>query len=193
MILNLFSSFFPLSSWGETPLEQAIKIHSLESALTLLHWGCSLKRKRKLPSFFYMAAKEKQWAVVKFLIHLWPHYLQEAWILRQQWPVSLYRREDVRLYLLEARRQVWTLKELCRARVFRLVGKYAPVKVDKLPLPNALKDYLKFDEFVEDSFYEKIPLDKADCPFDCPAVCPKRDCPDLDISISSDSGSEFEI
>ncbi|KAK3757349.1 hypothetical protein RRG08_008737 [Elysia crispata] len=180
-------------SWGETPLAQAIKIHSLESALTLLHWGCSLTCKRKLPSYFYMAVKEKQWAVIKFLTHLNPYYLQEKWLLKEQWPVSIYHRADVRQNLLEAQRQVWTLKELCRACVFRRIGKYAPVKVDKLPLPCVLKEYLKFSEFVRDSFYEKIPLENTDCPFDCPAVCPKKDCPDLDISISSDSGSEFEI
>ncbi|GFR57926.1 ankyrin repeat domain-containing protein 1-like, partial [Elysia marginata] len=179
--------------WGEAPLAQAIKIHSLESALTLLHWGCSLKCKRKLPSYFYMALKEKQWAVVTFLTHLKPDYLQETWLIRQQWPVSLYHREDVRQHLIEARRQVWDLKQLCRARIFRLLGKYAPVKADKLPLPSSLKEYLKFNEFVKESFYEKIPLEKTDCPFDCPAVCPKKTCPDLDISVSSDSGSEFEI
>ncbi|GFN77014.1 ankyrin repeat domain-containing protein 1-like [Plakobranchus ocellatus] len=180
-------------SWGETPLEQAIKIHSLESALTLLHWGSSLKRKRGRPSYFQLAVTEKQWAVVKFLIHLYPSYLQETWLRKQQWPVAIYHREDVRQYLLDARCYVWTLKQLCRARVFRLVGKYAPVKVDKLPLPAPLKDYLKFSEFVKESFYEKVPLETVECPFDCPAICPKKGCPDLDISISSDSGSDFEI
>lgn len=180
-------------SWGEAPLAQAIKVHSLESALTLLHWGCNITRKRKSQSYFYMAVKEKQWAVVTFLTHLYPHFLQEEWLLKENWPVALYHREDVREHLLKVRRQVWTLKELCRARVFRLVGKYAPVKVDKLPLPSALKEYLKFNEFVKESFYEKIPLEKTDCPFDCPVICPRKDCPELDISISSDSGSDFEI
>ncbi|XP_035829420.1 putative ankyrin repeat protein RF_0381 [Aplysia californica] len=179
--------------WSETPLEQAIKIHSQECALTLLHWGCSRKRKRKQTSYFYLAVNEKQWSIVRFLTHLNPMYLQETWIRAAKWPVSIYHRPDAREYLLNAAKEVWTLKQYCRAVVFNTIGKYAPVKIDKLPLPPVLKEYLKFNEFVKEDFYIQEPLEKVECPFDCPTICPQRNCPELDISISSDTDSEFEI
>lgn len=152
-----------------------------------------MKRKKKQRSYFHLALNEKQWLVVRFLIHLNPNYLQEEWLWNDKWPVSIYRRPDVREFLKESAKTAWTLKQLCRSKVFGLVGKYAPIKMDKLPLPETLKDYLKFNEHVKEQFYTKKPLDTVDCPFDCFAICPLRRCPDLDISVSSDTDSEFEI
>jgi len=179
--------------WGETPLEQAIKIHSQESAQTLLHWGCSRKRKNRLPSCFYLAVNEKQWSVVRFLTHLYPRYLQERWVREEKWPVSVYRNPDVRDYLVAASKQVWTLKQYCRSLVFNLIGTNPLTKVEKLPLPPLLKEYMLYNEFVKDEFYEKKIFDAIDCPFDCLTFCPLRNCPDLDISMSSDSDSDFDL
>ena len=178
-------------SWGETPLEQAIKLHSEDCALTLLQWGCSRKRKRRLPSVFQMAVEEKQWSIVKFLTHLYPRYLQEKWIRSKTWPVSIYNRPDVIEYLINAPKQVWSLKQYCRSTVFNLIGKNAPVKIDKLPLPISLKDYLKYNEFVQDDIFVQESLDEVECPYDCITLCPLRNCPELDISFSSDSEFDF--
>ena len=184
--------FFLIFRWGEMPLEQAIKMHSQESALTLLYYGCSRKRKRKQPSFFHLAINEKQWSVVRFLTHLYPRYLQEKWLRDGQWPVAVYYRPEVRESLMKATRDVWTLKQYCRSRVFNLVGKNAPMKIDKLPIPELLKKYLRFNEFIKEESYTKQSLDVVECPFDCITLCPLRNCPELDISMSSDSDSDFD-
>ncbi|XP_059170595.1 putative ankyrin repeat protein RF_0381 [Physella acuta] len=178
-------------SWGETPLEQAIKLHSSQSALTLIQWGCNLKR--RCSSYFHLSVCEKLWDVAKILFHINPVYLHEKWLREEKWPVSCYNEEAVKQQLLGLTKKVWSLREQCRAKIFKLVGKYAPAKIDKLPVSKIIKDYLKFSEFIKDSFYEKKPLDELECPYECPIACTKWNCYALDISISSDSDQEFFV
>ncbi|CAL1528964.1 unnamed protein product [Lymnaea stagnalis] len=174
-------------SWGESPLEQAIKLHSNRASLTLIHWGCKLIRKPRLPSYFYLAVNEKQWDVAQLLININPKYLQEKWLRQSKWPVSVYYEQDMRHHLLEMSNKVWTLKELCRSKVFMCVGKYAPIKITQLPIPESVKEYVMFNEFIKESFYEKKPLDFIACPYECPTFCSQWNCSPLDITVSSDS------
>ncbi|KAH9514056.1 hypothetical protein Btru_030099 [Bulinus truncatus] len=173
-------------SWHETPLEQAIRLHSNHSAMTLLSWGCKVTSKKKL-SCFYLAVNEKLWDIVHFLVQLYPKFLQEKWLREERWPVAVYYDEALRNSLLELSKNVFRLKELCRSKVFRCIGKYAPVKIIQLPLPVSLINYLLFQEFIKDNFYTKVPLENFECPYDCPVMCPKWDCSPLDISVSTDS------
>ncbi|KAI8795849.1 ankyrin repeat protein [Biomphalaria glabrata] len=173
-------------SWRETPLEQAIRLHSDKCAITLLLWGCKLSKKSR-PSYLYMAVSEKLWNVVHFLVELNPMCLQETWLKKKQWPVAVYCDEALRQHILELSTQVFSLKELCRSKVFRCIGRFAPVKLVELPLPAPLIDYMMFREFIKEDFYDKIALEKIICPYDCPVICSQWDCYPLDISVSSDS------
>ena len=86
-----------------------------------------------------------------------------------------------------------SLKQLCRARIFRCLHLYAPHKAEKLPLPDSLKRYLTFPEHIKDKFYEEKPLSEEECPYDCGVVCPLKMCPVVDISFSDDSDQDIEV
>ena len=130
--------------------------------------------------------------VMKFLVNVRPiECFGERWIWQKKWPLSIYRRLDVIAWLEKEAATPRTLKSLCRAEIFSLLGERPSSKCDNLPLPNNLKEFLKFTEFVPESLYEEKPVDNVECPFDCKWTCRSPQCPKLDISSSSES--EFEI
>lgn len=169
--------------WKETPLEQAIKLHAQDCALTLLHFGCSLV-KEKGKSYFHLAVEEKLLKVVKFMINLQPTFLNEDFIQSHNWPVSLYYRPDIMDWIVKEAEQPRTLKQLCRARIYRQLGKYSILKIKELNLPEPLKEYMKFHEHIKEKYYFEKPLTIEECPFDCPAICSLRYCPPIEISDS---------
>ncbi|KAK7114601.1 putative ankyrin repeat protein RF_0381 [Littorina saxatilis] len=187
--------------WGEMPIQQAIALHSQECAMTLAYWGCDLtqpaalknSKKRKPFSAFYLAVNERLMSLARLLIDLHPWFLREEWLWEKDWPVSLYRRPLVRRWLKEQASTPRSLKSLCRSRIFRCLGLYAPHKAEQLPLPESLKRYLTFPEHIKDKFYEEIPLSQEGCPYDCEVACPLRTCPVVDISFSDDSDQDIEI
>ncbi|XP_069113742.1 putative ankyrin repeat protein RF_0381 isoform X3 [Argopecten irradians] len=181
--------------WKETPLQQAIKLHATESALTLIRHGCTVK-KDKGSSYMFMAVEEKLVRIIKFLIALNPLSLNEEWLQKQMWPVSIYRRPDIFNWLQREASTPRTLKQLCRARIFKLLGTHAPSKAKELPLPEPLQDYLQYNEFVKEEYYQRKPLNSKECPFDCPPKCSYRHCPPIEVSASeseAESDSDVEI
>ncbi|XP_056022784.1 ankyrin-2-like isoform X2 [Ostrea edulis] len=174
--------------WKETPLQHAIKIHSGECAVTLMHYGCSLVPEGKLKghSYFAMAVNEKQMKVVKFMVALRPTFLNEKWLQRKKWPVSIYRRPDIIEWLEKESRHVQSLKELCRGRIFHYLGKFGLKKIDSLALPEPMKEYLKYNEFIKDKYYVRKKLDLKCCPFECPSYCANKRCLPIEISSSED-------
>jgi hypothetical protein len=50
---------------------------------------------------------------------------------------------------------------LCRGKIFGYLGKHPNNKINKLALPENLKEYLQYNEFIKDKYYVKKPLD--DC------------------------------
>lgn len=175
--------------WKETPLSQAINLHSEECAMTLVHEGCNLKKK-KGHSYFYMAVDEKLIRLVKFMAAVNPQFLQEQWVLNSEWPVSIYHRPDLIEWLSKESQQVRKLRQLCRAKVFTYLGKYAPYKMAKLKLPDGLKEYMAYDSHVKEDFFAQHPLNvTGECPIDCPAICTRKYCPPIEVS-SSESESE---
>ncbi|XP_062569296.1 putative ankyrin repeat protein RF_0381 [Saccostrea cucullata] len=172
--------------WKETPLQHAINIHSEECAVTLIHYGCSLvpDAKWRGPSNFFMAVNENQMKVVKFMVALKPTFLNEKWLQRKRWPVSIYRKPDIIEYLEKESQRVQSLKELCRGRVFQYLGKFGIKKIDSLQLPDSMKEYLRYKEFIKDKYYVHKKLDLKCCPFECPSYCANKRC--LPIEISSE-------
>lgn len=177
--------------WKETPLQHAINIHSEECAVTLIHYGCSLvpEGKWKGPSYFFMAVNENQMKVVKFMVAIKPTLLNEKWLQQKKWPVSIYRKPEVVDWLVKKSQEVQSLKKLCRGRIFQYLGKFGLKKIDSLPLPEAMKAYLNYNEFVKEKYYLRKKLNLKCCPFECPSYCANRRCLPIEIS-SSEEDSE---
>lgn len=177
--------------WKETPLQHAISIHSEECAVTLIHYGCSLvpEAKWKGPSNFFMAVNEKQMKVVKFMVAIKPTLLNEKWLQQKKWPVSIYRRPDIVEWLEKKCQQVQSLKELSRGRIFQYLGKFGIKKMDSLQIPDAMKEYLRYNEFIKEKYYVRKKLDLKCCPFECPSYCANKRCLPIEIS-SSEEDSE---
>lgn len=179
-------------AWKETPLSQAINLHSEECAMTLIHQGCERKKKRG-HSYFLMAVDEKLMRLTKFLAAVQPQCLQEEWIRTKEWPVSIYRRPDIIKWLEQESDKVRSLRQLCRGKIFRLLGKYPPTKLKKLKLSESLKKYVSYDSHVKDEFFTQNLLDlKGECPIECPAICTRKYCPPIEFSSSSESESSID-
>ena len=171
-------------SWGETCLEMAIRYHSQYCAMTLIHWGCSVTRKSSV-SYFTLAANEGLTELIKFLAELYPHFLGEEWVRQKQPPLALYRVPEFYTWLFQLAESPRSLQVLCRAKIFRYLGKYPCNKVDKIPLPPSLKEPLFFKQYFPDKVYFHKTLDKGECPFDCLSSCMNEQCPRLDFSDSA--------
>ncbi|XP_013417730.1 ankyrin repeat domain-containing protein 1-like [Lingula anatina] len=169
--------------WGETPLQHAIKIHSENCAITLVHMGCKLKRPKEENSYFYLAASEGLFQLMKLLLEINPYYIYEKWILERNLPLSLYQKPELFEWLFAKSSQPASLSALCRSVIRVAIGPYPSTQVQDLPLPKKLQEYLALIEYVNEEMYKKIPLTKKECPFDCPSYCPvtARKCPFLDI------------
>lgn len=172
--------------WQETPLEMAIVCHSEECAMTLVHWGCGLRPLIGKPSYFLRSACEGLTLLVQLLVDMNPYYLNEDWVRRRQIPLSLYKRPSFYEWLCSEASQPRSLKLLCRANIFRYLGKYPCHKVDQLPLPKALNNFVGFREHIPDSMYEPVTVYSEECPYDCKAACNKEQCPELDFSSSDE-------
>ncbi|KAH3774565.1 poly [ADP-ribose] polymerase tankyrase-2-like isoform X2 [Dreissena polymorpha] len=178
--------------WKETPLSQAINLHCEVEAMTLIHLGCEMEKKRG-QSYFYMAVDENLMKLVKFMAAVYPQSLQEPWVKEREWPVSIYRRPDIINWLEHQSQKVRSLRQLCRGKIFRLMGKYPESKLKTLKLPENLLEYCSYRSHVRDEFFLRAPLDiKGDCPVDCPAICSKKYCPPIEFSSSSESDSDID-
>lgn len=178
--------------WKETPLSQAINLHSEECAMTLIQQGCNLSKKRG-DSYFYMAVDEKLTRLTKFMVAVNPHYLQESWVREKRWPVSIYHRPDIITWLDRESEKVRTLRQLCRGRIFRILGKYAPHKLTKLNLPANIREYVSYNSHVKPEFFVQTPLSLVgECPVECPAICTRKYCPPIEFSSSSESDNSID-
>ena len=175
-------------AWQERPLQQAIRVHSEECAMTLVHMGCSLTMPGNETSYFYHACEEGLLQLARLLCDIKPDYLNEDWIRTKTIPLALYKEPDFCEVLYELASKPRLLSILCRARIFKCIGKHPPGKIKTLPLPNRMKTFISCTEYFPKDFYKEMTLDDPGCPFDCLTLCNLSDCPDIDIS-STDSGS----
>ena len=182
--------------WGETPLEMASRMHAEDCALTMVVWGASLKQKnRKNPSFFTMACEEGLLRLLRLLVDVNPLFLNEKWVQRRKIPLALYREEETCEWIFERASNPFSLKHLCFAKIFRSIGKWPIANVDKLPLPQQLREPMKFQQYFTGPLIEKKYQEKTiytrECPFDCQAICDLApQCHPIEFS---DSGSEYEL
>ena len=182
--------------WGETPLEMAIRLHHEDCALIMVVWGASLKQKdRKKPSFFNLACSENMQRLLRLLLELKPEYLNEQWVQQRHIPLALNREPETVDYIFKMAAQPRSLRSWCIAKIFRYIGKWPVANVDKLPLPQSIRNEMKFPQYFKGALierkYVKQDVYARDCPYDCAVVCDRApQCPILDFS---DSGSEFEL
>ncbi|CAH1780541.1 unnamed protein product [Owenia fusiformis] len=167
--------------WKETPLEHAIKLHSEDCAMIMVQWGCKLKHPNRKISYFELAIKEGLIRLAKLMIQIRPEFLQEPWVKQKHIHLSIYKKPEFYKLIFELSKSPLPLFELCRSQIFKHLGKYAVSKVKKLPIPEKMKDFLRCEEHFSKDAYEKVPLDKKECPFDCPSYCDSWDCPPIDI------------
>ena len=170
--------------WGETPLEMSIRLHNENCALTLVHWGASLHPPEGRISYFFMAASEGLIELLKLIIDVRPSVLNEAWVRHQQFPLAFNKYPHVVQWLSNLSQTVLPLTHLCKAQIFHYLHKYAPLKAEKLPLPQELIKQIAFNAAIDQSMYKHTTLYDDDCPYICTANCDKVTCTELDFSES---------
>lgn len=185
MVKTLASFGYDLNAtyrWGETPLEHAMRVHSEKCAISLVHWGCGLKNRAGEPSFFFQAMSEGMVRLAKLMLEVRSMFSQEDWIRTEKWPLALYHKPEVCQWLTKKAKKPSRLKVLCREKVLRSLGQRPHQKIESLGLPFHIERYLDLKRQGTPSLYRKPSFDEADCPYQCPVLCPQRMCPPLDIS-----------
>ena len=157
--------------------------------MTLVHWGCSLKRKKNRASYFKEAVNQGLLVFARLLIAIDPRVLQENRVRTQTPPLALYRKPDFCEWLWSMSRSPRSLQEECRSRIWKSLHVYQCDKVYHLPVPEKLTDYIGMKEYFPDVLYSPKDLHKNECPYDCLSTCLNIQCPGLDIN----SDSEYEL
>ena len=157
--------------------------------MTLVHWGCSLKRDKSKGSYFSLAANEGLLVLMKLLIDIDTSVLHETWVRTQSPPLSLFRKPNFCSWLWEMSRFPRSLQEECRSHIWKTLKTFQCDKVKKLPLPDKLKHYVGMMDHFPEAMYAEKDLKKAECPYDCLSTCLNVQCPVLDFS----SDGEYEL
>ena len=181
--------------WDETPLEMAIRLHAETCAMILVQWGCKIandrpfwyfRKRNEPPSLFRRAADEGLVKLMQLMIAIHPYFLYEEWISTKQLPLALYRNPGLCKRLYDESSQPRTLKVLCKSSILRHLGRYSCSRLEKLPLPEAMKGYLRTNEHFSEKMLREIDLYAHECPYHCPSLCPRSpQCPELDFSDSA--------
>ncbi|XP_074646427.1 uncharacterized protein LOC141902548 [Tubulanus polymorphus] len=189
ILIQFGYSFEKKYKWAETPLEHAIAVHSEECAMTLVHWGCPLfvKSDHQKPSYFQAAMAEGLFTLGRLLSELNPLFLNESWLKNRVITLSLYHKPHLCSWLFARSSNPMPLQYICRARIWASLGKYAPKKVLKLPLPKRLLEFVSFSEFFFEEMYNRKGLELRECPFDCVVNCDFNDCPPIEFLPSDES------
>ena len=98
-------------------------------------------------SCFRLAAIYYYSRLMRLLVAINPHFLQEKWLINQHFPIRYKERlhGDFFHWLFEIRKQHPDLAQLCKSRIQAQLDFYylRQGKIDELPLPNSLKAFLK--------------------------------------------------
>ena len=98
-------------------------------------------------SCFHLAAMNYHSSLMRLLVAINPHFLQEKWLINQHFPICYKERlhGDFFHWLFEIRKQPPDLTQLCKSRILSQLDFYylREGKIDKLPLPNSLREFLK--------------------------------------------------
>ena len=88
--------------------------------------------------------------LVRFWIEFNPLLLQEEWLVEKRFPNRLTQHEDFVSWLVKERSQPPQLTTLCRSAIIAQLGIKYIQKIDRLPLPKALKRFLCIAQLVYD-------------------------------------------
>ena len=130
-------------NWTDYMIELAV-IHNQASCLAvLLRWGIYRYKPNKL-SPCGIAAYDGKTIIMKLLIKCCPWILQEGWFVKGlTLPTLTKYNKEFTVDLIAARKQPPQLAIICRFNIIQQLG-YSPLqKVEKLPLPLILKEYLE--------------------------------------------------
>ena len=110
-------------------MNSAILDDAVACVLVLLHWGFFTEES------VFSAISMGNIPIMKMLVEVKPQCLQESWT----YPNFVLPAE-----LMEARKHPAPLDMLCRTKIIQQVGFKPTPKVEKLPLPRILKDFVLF-------------------------------------------------
>ena len=91
---------------------------------------------------FLRAVCDGHVTLMTIMIELNPQFLQETWLVQKQTPELLSGLPGYVPWLTDYRKQVPDLQKLCKSMILSQLDTYYKPKIDKLPLPTALKTYL---------------------------------------------------
>ena len=93
----------------------------------------------------FRAACKAFYKLMCLMIEMNPHFLQEEYFFGE-WQLSnpLYQR--FASWLAKHRKHAVSLQQLCRSKILSQLGQYYSPKIATLPLPQALKTYLRYLE-----------------------------------------------
>ena len=161
--------------WEETPLRMAIRCQSEICAMTLVHYGCNIQDKKQ--SYFKHAADEGLLRLCKLLLEIFPYFIYEDWVRNKHVPVALNKHTEFCEWLFSLSKDPRSLLHICKSKIFKCLGKFACLKLDKLPLPKMLIESLKYNHHFHERMYKPITLETDECPFDCSPRCRRPNCP----------------
>lgn len=161
----------------------AIRCHAETCAMTLVHYGCNIHNKQN--SYFFHAASEGLLSLVRLLLDIYPYFIYEEWVREKRIPLALYKNPEFCVWLFGLRKDPRTLVHLTKSKIFKCLGKFACIKIEKLPIPKSMIEFLKYNHHFHDKMYKHLTLDDNECPYDCPPLCGKQNCPPLDFSDSA--------
>ena len=132
-------------------LNLAIQQSNEECALLLSQHGFypeenEAKVFKPFSSCFHKAAHHGLTKLMSHLVELNTQYLQEEWLIQKDFPGTMKQKLNFISWLVEYRKQPSSLQILCKSAVLSQTGMHYILKVDKLPLPNALKRFLQVVE-----------------------------------------------
>ena len=93
-------------------------------------------------SYFHVAAYDGFIRLMCLLKELNPQFLQEEWVVQQNFPDKVVQHNDFIKGLIKERKYPSDLKQLCKRAIHSQLGTYYIQKISALPLPTGLKTYL---------------------------------------------------
>ncbi len=147
--------------WGdECPCGLVVCFNAHNCMDVLLRWGvfpdiksrqCYDENYHFFDSVFDYAAECDSAQCMELLVEFNPYFLQDDWLVKCNHPKYDYLMNDpvckpLTAEFQQVRMQPPCLTILCRAKIYRQLDFRPMDKVDKLNLPNLLKDFLKFTE-----------------------------------------------
>ena len=146
-ILELFFEHFDKTGQNvpwEAEFKYALDEEAEHCAIVIIQQGYYPRSKTSYNfSLFKMAAGFGFLKLMYIMIEQNPYFLQEEWLVQNDIYEELFEYESFVSWLIEARREVPPLKQLCKSTILTYMSPKPRPKIKELPLPNMLKAYLR--------------------------------------------------